>query len=131
MGFGGAPAAATPQSHKWVALADGVPDAQVANVVNACRAGVRYVGDHPNEENADGRGWQHLAEVHAGLANAARESSLKRGKPLVWSLGRIADYMQSEAAEAKRAAARRRVPPSEAKPSAAAGDSPAGKGGAK
>jgi hypothetical protein len=44
----------------------------------------------------------------------------------------VADYLQSEASEAKRAAARRRVPAaSEAKPSAAAGDSPAGKGGAK
>lgn len=108
----GAPAArADRPSHKWQHLADAIPDGDVAKVVNACRAGIKHALDHRHEDTADGDGWQKLAEVAPALANAVRARCQNvSGKPLVWGLGRVAEYLQSEAHEQRRAAARRRVP---------------------
>lgn len=93
---------------KWNHLADAVPDSDVARVVNACRAAVRVVADNPDVADADTRG---LAEIAPALAAGVVASAQKRGKSIAWSLGRVCDYLQSEAAATRRAAAARRVPP--------------------
>lgn len=120
-------------SHKWQHLADAIPDADVAKVVNACRAGIKHAQDHRHDETADGDGWQRLADVAPSLAHAVRARCFSVShKPLTWGLGRVAEYLQSEEAERRRADRRRRVPPATTAPATSATAEPAaGKGGAK
>jgi hypothetical protein len=123
-----------PQPHKWNAIADEIPDAEVPRVVQACKAGIKLAADRAREEGvtagqADYEGWQKLHEVHPRLASAAEMSAGMRGKPRTFSLAGIITYLQSETSENKRAAAaRRRVHAGNPAPTA---ESSAGKGGGK
>jgi hypothetical protein len=121
--FGAAPAAPGSQVVKFSASLDRVPEAEIADVVNACRAGIK----HAEETGDDAGALEHLARVSPTVAAAAQANSVRRGKPITHSLVVAVTYLQSEEAEAKRRAAKRRVPP-KATTAKAAGE-PGEKGG--
>ena len=108
--FGQATVRTSHEPWKWQHLADAVADGDVAKVVNACRAGLKHVNDNPARPEADGEALQMLAEVAPALAAAARESSHRRHKSYAFSVGGICVYLQSEAAAARRAESKRKVP---------------------
>lgn len=131
LGASSAPASSSP---KFSVALDRVADADVPKVVNACRKGLRYVAENPENLNAqdlDTAAVAYVEKVDPVLAQAARNNSTRRGKPYAHSLAVAVTYLQSAEFEAKRAAARRRVP---AEPKADKAETPAdkaegGKGG--
>ena len=115
--------AASADPWKWQAHADAIAEGDAVKVVKACRAAIKQAADNPDQHDADPGS---VAELAPALASAAVASARRRGKSIAWSLGRVADYLQSEAAAAARAATARKAtfadPPREV---------PAVKGGAK
>jgi hypothetical protein len=115
-------ASAAASSPKFSPALDQVADEAIADVVNACRAGLKAITEATERgpdavSVAEGEADAALARVSPVVAAAARANSRYRNKSLAHSLAVAITYLQSPQAEAKRAAKRRKVPQS--KPAAA------------
>lgn len=110
--IGQASTARAPSSPKFSTTLDRVAEGDVAGVVKACRKGLRLVATNPDrldDLTLDAVALGELEVVDPVVAAAARDNSIYRGKPYAHSLAVATEYLQSEQAEAKRAARRRRV----------------------
>lgn len=108
--FGSVSTTPTNTGPKFSAALDRVTEEATADVVNACRRGIRVAMERPGDRDQDLLALNVLAEVDPVLARAAQTNSDYRRKPYAHSLVVAADYLQSEARHAKLAAAKRRVP---------------------
>jgi hypothetical protein len=122
-----------PRRAKFSAALDQVPDEGIADVVNACRAGLKAIAAaDPGTQaasDAEAAAVERLVKASPVVSTAAQTNSRDRGKPLAHSLSVAITYLQSAEAEAKRAAKRRAVPQPKAEKKPA--DQGAASGGGK
>jgi hypothetical protein len=118
---GASPGKGSSDTPKFSVALDQVADGDIAEVVNACRAGLKAIAAAEGPAaiaQAESDAYAAVAKVAPVVASAAQTNSNYRRKPFAHSLAVAVTYLQSEQADAKRAAKRRKVPA--AKPAAAA-----------